>query len=126
MSTPVTTSLNAWRPVSLTERVAVRDRGRICAHEGCDTILSIYNPTRFCSAHVEEARARHRRAPQVARTVGCAHCGALFETRNVHRMYCSDRCRMAAFARRKRAAERARNALQEQTAGTAEVSAGAA
>jgi endogenous inhibitor of DNA gyrase (YacG/DUF329 family) len=122
MSTPVTTSLNAWRTVSLTERVAVRERGRICAHEGCDTILSIYNPTRFCAAHVEEARSRRRRALQVARTVACGHCGALFETKNAHRKYCSDRCRMAAFARRKRAAERAQRALRERTADPAEPS----
>jgi endogenous inhibitor of DNA gyrase (YacG/DUF329 family) len=120
MSTPVTTSLNAWRRVSLTERVIVKDRGRVCAHESCDTILSMYNHTSFCSAHVEEARVRRRRALQVARTVACEHCGAMFETKNTHRKYCSDRCRMAAFARRKRAAERARPA-QERVPESAEI-----
>ena len=117
MSTPVTTSFNAWRPVSLTERVAVRKRGRICAHDGCDTILSIYNPGKFCSAHVSEARTRrHRESPQPLRQVACDHCGEEFETRNAHRRFCSDRCRMAAFARRKRAAERSERRLQQRAA----------
>ena len=117
VSTPVTTSLNAWRPVSQTDRVAVRERGRICAHKGCDTILSIYNPAKFCSAHVDEALGRRRRPGlRAARAVACQHCGEEFETRNGRRMYCSDRCRMAAFARRRRAAERAKRRLQQSTA----------
>jgi endogenous inhibitor of DNA gyrase (YacG/DUF329 family) len=41
------------------------------------------------------------------REAACEHCGATFQTQNPHRKYCSDRCRMAAFARRKRAAQRA-------------------
>lgn len=119
MSTPVSTSLNAWRRVSKTDRVAIRERGRICAHEGCATILSIYNPARYCSAHVSETLGRRsRRSPQPARAVACAHCGEEFETRNAHRRYCSDRCRMAAFARRKRAAERAARRLEPQGGGS--------
>jgi endogenous inhibitor of DNA gyrase (YacG/DUF329 family) len=117
MSTPVTTSINAWRRVSLTERVAVRKRGRVCAHDGCDTILSIYNPGNYCSAHAGEARnRRHRESPQPLRLVACDNCGGEFQTKNVHRRFCSDRCRMAAFARRKRAAERERRRLQERAA----------
>ena len=115
MSTPVTTSLNARRPVSLTDRVSVKARGRVCAHEGCDTILSIYNPATYCSAHASEGFSRRRRAgTRAAREVVCEHCGHEFETRNQHRKYCSDRCRMAAFARRKRAAERALRRIEQQ------------
>ena len=116
MSTPVTTSINAWRRVSQTDRVAVRQRGRVCAHDGCDTILSIYNPARYCSAHVTEALGHRRRVDlQQERPVACAHCGEEFETRNARRRYCSDQCRMAAFARRKRAAERALRRLEQHT-----------
>ena len=117
MSTPVTTDLNAWRRVSQTDRVTVRERGRVCAHQDCDTILSIYNPARYCSAHVSAAHGRHsRHSVRPARLAACEHCGEEFETRNTHRKYCSDRCRMAAFARRKRAAERAERRLELQTA----------
>lgn len=115
MSTPVTTSYNAWRRVSKTERVAVRERGRICEHAGCETILSIYNPSKYCGAHVTDSIGRRRRgAAQAALIVPCKHCGDEFETRNAHRKFCSDRCRMAAFARRKRAAERAIRQIQQQ------------
>jgi hypothetical protein len=102
MSTPVTTSLNVRRPVSLTDRVAVRERGRICAHDGCDTILSIYNRAKYCSAHLADALDRPRRGSvQREFRTACGHCGEQFVTRNLRRRYCSDRCRMAAFARRK-------------------------
>ena len=42
------------------------------------------------------------------REATCAHCGTAFETLNQARKFCSDRCRMAAFARRKRAALRSK------------------
>jgi endogenous inhibitor of DNA gyrase (YacG/DUF329 family) len=116
MSTPVTWSYNTRRPVSRTEHVTVRAQGRSCAHDGCDTLLSIYNPTKYCSAHASEARSRRGGGLQAERTVTCGNCGEKFETRNVHRQYCSSRCRMAAFARRKRQAERALRRLQEQQA----------
>jgi len=96
MSTPVSTALNPWGPISQARRVRVHQRGRICAEAGCATILSIYNPSKYCSAHLEQALL----------AVACENCGAGFETRNPRRRYCSDRCRMAAFARRKRAAQR--------------------
>jgi endogenous inhibitor of DNA gyrase (YacG/DUF329 family) len=107
MSTPVTTSLNAWRAVSQADRVRAHRHGRICAHPDCDTVLSIYNPTKYCSMHVEALSSRRRGQIHPARDVTCEHCGSPFETRNERRRYCSDRCRMAAFARRKRAAQRA-------------------
>jgi hypothetical protein len=121
MSTPVSTSLNARRRISRTERVAVRERGRVCAHEGCDTILSVYNPLNYCAAHVSETLNRRRRGSlQPARIVACHHCGEEFTTRNAHRRYCGDRCRMAAFARRKRAAERDELLRLQPSAGTQE------
>jgi len=107
MSTTVTTPPNPWGRVSQTHRVRVYPRGRRCAHEDCETLLSIYNPSAYCGAHAELARNQRRRGElQPMREVACGHCGAAFQTRNTHRRYCSDRCRMAAFARRKRAAQR--------------------
>ena len=108
MSTTVTTPPNPWGRVSQTHRVRVYPHGRLCAHEECETILSIYNPSAYCGAHAELARSKRRRSElHPMRDVACAHCGASFQTQNSHRRYCSDRCRMAAFARRKRAAQRA-------------------
>jgi hypothetical protein len=109
MSTTVTTPPNPWGRVSQTHRVRAYPRGRLCAHEDCETILSIYNPSPYCGAHAELARSQRRRGQlHPEREVACEHCGATFRTQNSHRKYCSDRCRMAAFARRKRAAQRAR------------------
>jgi hypothetical protein len=107
MSTAVTTSVNSWRRISRTERVHVYKRGRTCAHDGCATILSIYNPAKYCAAHLQEAAARRRRAALAVREVPCENCGTPFMTANPRRRYCSDRCRMAAFARRRRAQNRA-------------------
>jgi endogenous inhibitor of DNA gyrase (YacG/DUF329 family) len=87
------------------------------AHDGCDTILSIYNPAKYCSAHGNPAQnARRLRPARITRTATCEHCGVPFETANANRMYCSDRCRMAAFSRRKRVAQRAARRLEQQTA----------
>ena len=111
MSTAVTTSVNSGRRVSQTERVRVYRRGRTCAHDGCATILSIYNPAKYCSAHLQELQARRRRTRTV-REVPCENCGAPFATANRRRRYCCDRCRMASFARRKRAEKRAEARLR--------------
>jgi endogenous inhibitor of DNA gyrase (YacG/DUF329 family) len=53
---------------------------------------------------------RRRGAPRPIREVACQQCGTVFETGNQARKFCSDRCRMAAFARRKRAAIRLQKA----------------
>jgi len=106
MSTPVSTALNPWGPISQARRVRVHQRGRICAEAGCATILSIYNPSKYCSAHLEQAQRGLRGVAHPLLAVACENCGAGFDTRNPRRRYCSDRCRMAAFARRKRAAKR--------------------
>ena len=117
MSTPVTTSLNPWGKISQANRVRAYKRGRTCAQPECDTVLSIYNPAKYCSAHVHLAtNGRRRGAARVVREVVCEQCGTVFETGNGARKFCSDRCRMAAFARRKRAAQRAeRRAEKERT-----------
>ncbi len=60
MSTPVTTALNPWGPISRANRVRVHQSGRVCAHAGCATILSIYNPAKYCSVHLEQAQGRRR------------------------------------------------------------------
>ena len=78
-------------------------RDRVCGAKDCETVLSTYNPSSFCALH-ECAVRRPRRASQPIVERTCEHCAAAFETANLHRRYCSDRCRMAAFARRKRAA----------------------
>lgn len=121
MSTRITGTLHPWEAVSRTRKVHVYPSGRVCAHPDCDTILSIYNPSRYCTVHADHAALERRRgAPRPIREVACLQCGAEFETGNEARKYCSDRCRMAAFARRKRAALRAESLLKKaQTLPTA-------
>jgi endogenous inhibitor of DNA gyrase (YacG/DUF329 family) len=114
MTTRITGTLNPWGAVSQANRVRSYQSGRICFHPDCDTILSIYNPAKYCSMHAGMAvSGRRRGVPRPIREVACEQCGTVFETGNQARKYCSDRCRMAAFARRKRAAIRAENRLQK-------------
>jgi endogenous inhibitor of DNA gyrase (YacG/DUF329 family) len=104
----ITGTLNPWGPVSAAKRVRSYQGGRVCAHTACGTILSIYNPSKYCTVHAAlGANGRRRGLPQPIREVACEHCGTVFATGNQMRKYCGDRCRMAAFARRKRAALRA-------------------
>jgi hypothetical protein len=35
-------------------------RGRVCAHDGCGTRLSIYNEGRYCSRHEPQVTPRMR------------------------------------------------------------------
>lgn len=99
------------------DRVRSYQSGRLCACSGCDTILSIYNPSAYCTVHAKLAACgRKRSTPRPITGVACDHCGTVFETANVARKFCSDRCRMAAFARRKRAAVRAESRLQQASA----------
>lgn len=37
------------------ERIAAYGRGRICETPGCVTVLSTYNPERYCSLHMAGA-----------------------------------------------------------------------
>jgi endogenous inhibitor of DNA gyrase (YacG/DUF329 family) len=100
--------------------VPVHARGRRCGCEGCDTILSIYNPTDYCGLHArdcepEEATFTRRRndGDVISRTCAYEGCQHTFETANARRAYCSDRCRMAAFEQRRK---RQRMAAQQQQA----------
>ena len=114
MSTPVTSALMPWGPISQAHRVRAYQGGRTCDHPDCTTILSIYNPSAYCNAHAAlSARLQRRGLANPTRDVACQHCDEVFQTANRARRYCSDRCRMAAFARRKRAAERAKDRRRE-------------
>lgn len=103
MSTRISGSLVRGAPATRSEKVRTYAPGRICAIEGCFTVLSIYNPSRFCGLHAAPDRTTSRRKPlRPVRQCACEHCGTGFETTNPVRKYCSDRCRMAAFAARQR------------------------
>jgi predicted Zn-ribbon and HTH transcriptional regulator len=106
----LTSTLHPCASATKAERVRSHERGRVCAQSECATVLSIYNPTSYCAVHAQSAaRARRYRSQELAvREATCAHCGTSFETLNQARRFCSDRCRMAAFARRKRAALRSK------------------
>jgi hypothetical protein len=87
-------------------------RGRVCQVDGCGTLLSIYNPAPFCAVHSRCLRLTDAVAPAVTKPVievRCAYtgCGASFLTRNPRRVYCSDRCRHAAFELRHHGERRA-------------------
>lgn len=87
--------------------------GRTCAHEGCTTRLSVYNPSPTCALHTVAARtslkrqneAPARRQPET-RTCAFDSCERQFVTSNPARKYCSDACRMRAFQRRTAEARR--------------------
>ena len=52
----------AGRLIQGTRRPSRRyPRGRVCAHNGCDTVLSVYNAASFCAQH---------EATQLPRTFG--------------------------------------------------------
>ena len=89
-------------------RVHTYEAGRVCVVEGCDTKLSLYNPSPACACHTaswgslpSKPKARAPRPEPTLRS--CAHepCGREFLTANVRRKYCSDACRMRAFADRR-------------------------
>ena len=88
-----TGTLNPWGPVSQANRVRSYQSGRVCAHSECGTILSIYNPAKYCTVHAAAAAGGRRRTPRPIREVACEQCGTVFETGNQARKYCSDRCR---------------------------------
>ncbi len=101
--------------ISRGSRVRSYQSGRTCAHGDCNTILSVYNPSKYCTVHAGFALSgRTRSMPRPITEVACEHCGSTFQTANPARKFCSDRCRMAAFARRKRAAVRAERRLRQE------------
>lgn len=94
------------------KRPKIYARGRVCALEGCETVLSSYNPAARCCLH-EHVKTKHERGRcythhTTPRQAVCATCGEGFETHAHHALYCSDKCRWRAYkashSRRKGAA----------------------
>jgi len=88
-----------------TRQVKSFGRGRVCVAGGCATILSAYNPSSWCAVHDRlSPRARSGRGTRPpANSRACANpaCGAVFESANAKRQYCSDDCRGQAFYARR-------------------------
>lgn len=89
------------------ERLRTYARGRVCAADGCATILSAYNAADRCALHgtASPPRSHHQHARPLSERP-CAECGHLFASGNPKRIYCNAACRCAAFAHRGVAAER--------------------
>lgn len=89
------------------ERVRTYARGRVCAEDGCATVLSAYNAADRCAVHdgaTPPGSHHHHARPLFERA--CAECGHSFASANPQRIYCNAACRLAAFAQRRAAAER--------------------
>ena len=90
--------------VKTDERPPTYGTGRLCAIEGCQTVLSRYNPSAICSLHSLGWKIRQRsptRHPQKRpeRIANCQNpnCSGEFVTTNPARKFCSDPCRMQAY-----------------------------
>ena len=81
-------------------------RGRVCDVPGCDTRLSIYNPSPFCALHAVNGVVVPRQAASLRPLEEhvCGRCDNLFGTHNPRRVYCSDACRMKAWMQRRQKA----------------------
>jgi predicted Zn-ribbon and HTH transcriptional regulator len=83
--------------------------GRVCEAPECTTVLSTYNPQLLCAVHAildrdaPRSHKRQRELPLFERT--CEHCGFVFETGNLRKRFCSDKCRVAAFQQRRSRSE---------------------
>lgn len=89
------------------ERPRTYGAGRVCTADGCDTVLSSYNPSTVCCLHSQgwtiHRRSVERHAPGRPKLVGTcqnSRCSQPFVTTNPAKKYCCDRCRMQAFQRR--------------------------
>jgi hypothetical protein len=84
-------------------------RGRQCMVPDCQTVLSVYNPSRCCSAHTEacrpdvEGRPARRKDAELRQ---CLYCGRPFLSSTPRHKYCSTSCRVRDFQRRSAAARR--------------------
>jgi hypothetical protein len=82
--------------------------GRRCSIDGCETLLSTYNPGDVCALHDDgrsESGARRnlrRKCEETSGTCQLESCGREFVTTSRTRKYCSDRCRLKAFVARQR------------------------
>ncbi len=52
--------MQGTRPGKLPPLSRIHDPGRICAAEGCETMLSRYNPSRFCWQHADVVFPNYR------------------------------------------------------------------
>ena len=87
-------------------KLATYGVGRVCAEPDCETRLSMYNPSAYCALHDHSRTETMRPAgpkPVIERRCAAERCGVLFLTTNPRRVYCSERCRQAAFQRRRAA-----------------------
>jgi len=113
VSSVIRASLNGGVERAASATVTVYERGRVCARPGCSTRLSVYNASAYCAAHAEFAapRAKTHQSHGSLSERRCASetCDAIFVSGNPKRLYCCQRCRMAAFQRR-----RARAAAQRR------------
>jgi hypothetical protein len=65
-ATQITNGIKAVAPGVATEPIDRYGRGRTCGAQGCDTILSIYNPGSSCGQHEERRRFTNRAARRSA------------------------------------------------------------
>lgn len=104
-SSVIRASLHGGVERAASATVAVYGRGRICARPGCSTRLSVYNPSSYCAAHLPVAppigRVQRYCGPVSERRCAYDGCDVAFRSSNARRRYCSQRCRMAAFQRRR-------------------------
>ena len=88
----------------LTDRT--RPPRRVCEHDGCETILSRYNPSTFCAAHEPE--------PEVLRYEGYSFrvcgCGEVYQVNKHGGSRLCPECKRAVLAD-----ERKRRAFRERT-----------
>jgi len=105
VSSVIRASLNGGVERAASSTVTVYERGRVCARCGCSTRLSVYNPSAYCAAHdtlAAPCRKTHQsRGPLSERRCASEICGEVFVSANPKRLYCCQRCRMAAFQRRR-------------------------
>ena len=88
-------------------RTKTYGQGRVCVVDGCDTLLSAYNPSGVCALHGggwkegnKHAARRQRPREEATRYCSFEACGREFVTSNPAKKYCSDACRMRAFQAR--------------------------
>jgi ribosomal protein S27AE len=87
--------------------------GRVCTEPGCETVLSVYNPSSRCAVHQRrEDVVPLRRLESFEVERSCVQCGAPFLATNPRRKYCSSRCRSHAFAGREKLARLAARARE--------------
>ncbi len=86
-------------------KTATYGGGRVCAEHDCETRLSMYNPSAYCALHDHSRTETRAAGPKPVLERRCAHeeCRMVFLTTNSRRKFCGERCRQAAFLRRRAA-----------------------